>query len=207
VTVLVAADGRSSHRSAVLGPGDLAAVRAAEVTAACATLGVDAGDLVQLGFHDGSLAARVDDVAAHIDDVLLRTEPEEVLVPSSRDWHVDHRSLNEALRRVVRRRRRRPRVLEYPVWYWVHGPWEADPDGPWPDRRPRQLAAGWLRSGAALAELVSTTGHLEQKRRALACHASQTTNLTGEAGWALLDDEFVASFLLPAEPFFPAEPG
>jgi hypothetical protein len=48
---------------------------------------------------------------------------------------------------------------------------------------------------------VSTDGFLPAKRAALAEHASQTTNLTGEASWVVMDDHMLAPFLQPSEVF------
>lgn len=204
VRVVVAADGRSSHRSAVIDPETLARIRSDEVAAACGVLGVAEPDLVRLGFEDDTLAARIDELTERIADELDTVRPDEVLVAASRDWHVDHRALNAALRRVLQGRANPPRVLEYPVWYWIHGPWDADPAGPWPRRRPAPLARGFLRPSAwRRAQLVATRGYLGQKRRALLAHRSQTTNLSGEPGWAVLDEDFVAAFLMAAEPAFP----
>ena len=66
---------------------------------------------------------------------------------------------------------------------------------------------GWFdRSAWSRAELVSTAGFLGRKHRALLAHRSQTSNLTGEAGWATFDAAFVAGFLLPVEVAFPVHP-
>lgn len=205
VRVLVAADGRSSHRSAVIGPDELARRRSREVVAACAALGVAEADVVQLGFRDDSLAGRQDglaaEIGAHLDDMV----PDEVLVPSGRDWHPDHQALRRALDLALHGRGRVPRVLEYPVWFWVHGPWDADPGGPWATLRPRPFLRGLIdRRRWPPAEIVATTGFLGTKHQALRAHESQLTNLTGEADWAVLDDEFLAPFLLPYEVAFPA---
>jgi LmbE family N-acetylglucosaminyl deacetylase len=204
VRVLVAADGRSSHRSALLPPDELARRRDREVVAACAELGVGEADVVRLGFEDLSLADRRAElaaaVAAHLDDF----GPDEVRVTSGRDWHPDHRALRAALDLALAGQRAGPRLLEYPVWFWIHGPWAADPGGPWAPLRPDRFVLGPLaRDAWPPVELVSTAGFLEAKQRALRAHGSQTGNPTGEPGWATLDEDFVAAFLLPWELAFP----
>jgi LmbE family N-acetylglucosaminyl deacetylase len=207
VRVLVAADGRSSHRSDIVAPDELAALRAQEVVEACACLGVGEKDVVQLGFEDESLARRSLELAAAILEEVDAFDPQEIRLPSGRDWHPDHRALRSALDVALRGRRRPPRVLEHPVWLWVHGPWDADPGGPWARRRPVSFVRGYLdRDARARAELVETRGFLGQKRRALLAHRSQTSNLTGEEGWQVFDDAFVAAFLLPVEIAFPSPP-
>ena len=207
VRVLVAADGRSSHRSELVGPDELAALRAAEVLDACAILGVGPDAVVRLGFEDESLTRRTSELADAIAAEVDAFAPDEVRLPSRRDWHPDHRGLREALDLALRGRRRPPTVLEHPVWLWVHGPWDADPGGPWARRRPMPFLQGWFgRAAWSRAELVSTPGFLGAKHRALLAHRSQTSNLTGEAGWATFDASFVASFLLPVEVAFPTHP-
>lgn len=211
VRVLVAADGRSSHRSAVIGPDELARRRGGEVVAACAALGVAEADVVQLGFHDDTLGSNQDQLAAAIAAQLDGMAPDEVLVASGRDWHPDHRALRRALDLALAGRARAPRVLEYPVWFWVHGPWDADPGGPWATLRPRPFLRGLvdLRRRSPLAEVVATAGFLDTKHRALRAHESQIRNLTGEPGWAVLEDAFLSAFFLPYEVTFPhhAAPG
>lgn len=205
VRVMVAADGRSSHRSAVIGPDELARRRSREVTAACAALGVAEADVVQLGLPDDSLAGRQDELAVKIAAQLDDMVPDEVLVPSGRDWHPDHQALRRALDLALHGRARVPRVLEYPVWFWVHGPWDADPGGPWASLRPRPFLRGLIdRRRWPPADIVATAGFLGTKHRALRAHESQLTNLTGEPDWAVLDEEFLAAFLMPYELAFPA---
>jgi hypothetical protein len=48
---------------------------------------------------------------------------------------------------------------------------------------------------------VATTGFIAAKKAALAAYRSQTTNLTGERNWAVLDDEFLSLFLRAYEVF------
>ncbi len=65
------------------------------------------------------------------------------------------------------------------------------------------MAGFFRRSSWSVAEAVSTAGFLDVKRQALLAHRSQTSNLTGEDDWAVLDDRFLADFLLPVEIAFP----
>ncbi len=52
---------------------------------------------------------------------------------------------------------------------------------------------------------IKTQGPLESKRAAILMHGTQTTNVTGEAGWAVLDHASVEDFLQPFEVFIPLE--
>jgi LmbE family N-acetylglucosaminyl deacetylase len=183
----------------------LARVRADEVREACSLLGLDEGDVVSSSYPDGSAPDRVDDLAALVASEVDRFGPAEVLVASGHDWHPDHQACSQAVRRALAAlpAGRRPRLLEYPVWWWVHGPWEADAGGPWAARRPRGFWDGLVAvARSPHADLVSTTGYLAAKGRALRAYRSQLTNLTGEADWATLDDAFVSSFFLPHEVSF-----
>jgi len=198
VTVVVATDGRRSSASTVLGPQRLAELRAAELRAACQLLGVPAEDVLQLGYPDGTLAGCRPRLAARLAGVLAERRPDIVLVPCAQDDHPDHQALHEAAVRAVRGRPDPCLVLGYPVWTWLHGPWFISV----PARRRLPLVAWSLRQAAAGRWLRVPSGvHLHAKRAALAAHASQTTDLTGEPSWSYLRPEDCAAFLQPAELF------
>jgi LmbE family N-acetylglucosaminyl deacetylase len=202
VTVVIAADGRYSHRvSRELTPDDMRAVRAKEAIAACAALGVDAEDVVQLGHEDTQLARSWAPLVTSLRETLRRVDPDEVLVVSGLDHHPDHRTLNAAVYHVLQTDGR-PRVAwEFPVWAWMDGPWIELSARP-PLRRAAHLvrdpAATLLRPRPAT---VSTEGFLAAKQAALAAYRSQTTNLTGEASWPVMDDGLLGAFLGPCEVF------
>jgi LmbE family N-acetylglucosaminyl deacetylase len=205
VVVVVAADGGSSHASAQVGRDELVAMRRAEVVAACGQLGVAPSDVVLLGHPDGTLPDRVPEVAAALAGVLADVEPDHVLVTSWRDWHPDHAGAYHAAEQAVRTAGGRATLHQYPVWWWMEGPWLRRPGGRW-GAKAVALAADW-RDGhrAGPAVLVATGEFAARKRAALAEHRSQTVNITGEATWAVFDDEFVRTFLdAPEEVFLPA---
>lgn len=200
VVVVVVTDGRLSHRSGVLSPDELAAIRAGEVRAACAELGVEPEDLRLLELEEGSVAARHDAVAATLATILDEVRPDEVLTTYRSDWHVDHRAVSAATAAAVRATGRRPRVLEFPVWFWVDGPWVPGSDGKGPIRH---YLGEPVRASRLRTVSVQTDGHLAAKRAALAQYRSQTTNLTGEHNWAVMDDDLLSLFLAPVEVFVP----
>ena len=193
VTVVVATDGARSTASARLSPSALARVRAGELRAACAALGVT--DVVSLGIADGRLSEHRDRLTGRLRALYRHRRPDHVLLPCRQDDHPDHRALHDAGLAAGP-----PGPLTYPVWAWFEAP--LFPAAAHPDRmRLWAWAAartGWLR--------VPTGAHLEAKRRAIAAYASQTTNLTGEPGWSRLDPRFVAAFLGPHEVFRTAGP-
>lgn len=199
VRVVVATDGRFSHQSEVLSPDRLAAVRAGEVADACARLGVEPDELILLGHHEGTLSTDLDRLEAEIADHIVDFTPDEVLVTSGRDWHQDHQTLNRAVRRALDRVRdtTRPELREFPVWLWADGPWR----GPTAPRGIGSVLQPFGDTRSMAVELVSTVGFVEVKREALGCHRSQTSNITGEPAWPVLDHTFVARFLGQAEIF------
>jgi hypothetical protein len=73
VLVAVVADGRyAQSRSTMISPSELASIRAAEAVAACARLGVDADDVVQLGHEDTHVAEAEQQVTEELHDLISR---------------------------------------------------------------------------------------------------------------------------------------
>lgn len=198
VDVVVVTDGRLSHRSSRVTADELAEMRASEARAACRALGVPDGHLHLLGVPEGTLRERRGAVTAALADLVRVDRPDEILTTSQRDWHDDHREVADIVRTLG------PPVLEFPIWWWADGPWRRHAPG---RSLPTRLAHVALEPiGAALVgpvERVATGGFLAEKRAAIAAYASQTTNLTGEADWAVLDESWTAGFLGGWECFFP----
>lgn len=204
VTVVVVTDGRHSHRSATVSPDELAALRADEARAACTRLGVEPSRLHLLGLEEATAASRREEVARRLAEVLDDAQPDEVLTTCASDWHVDHQAVSAAARKAVASACPGARILEFPIWFWVDGPWGV-PSGQ------RQQVWGYLgaplRASRIPAVTVRSEEHLAVKRAALAEYRTQTTNLTGERDWAVMDDDLLSLFLGPVELFFPVEPG
>jgi len=200
VIVVVATDGRFSHTSDVLSPDDIACLRNEEVLEATARIGVPAADVVRLDYVEGTLGENLGDLAGRLVALIDEHACRSVLVTCSLDWHPDHQFLAAAARLSVSRAAMTPDLAEFPVWAWAEGP------GPrFGAAGPRVRAAlrglRLLRRGAAIT--VPTSGYLHLKRRALMEYRSQTTNLTGEPDWAVMDEGFLGQFLGDAEIFFP----
>lgn len=205
VRVVVVTDGRFSHRSAVIPPERLAEIRAGECRAACAELDVPADGVTELGLLEGTLWSGLDELTALLAREVAAFRPTDVAVTSGLDWHEDHRAVNAAVRRALASPADPladpPRAWEYLVWSWA--------DGPWSNRTGRPAwRAGWDLVAEPLRALrasrpVRTGGkaHVAAKRRALSHYKSQTTNLTGEPQWAVMDQRFLALFLRPSEIF------
>lgn len=176
VMVVVATDGRYSHSSARIGPDELAEIRAAEFVAATQALGIGPERRRQLGLPEGSLLADPDRIAGAIAELLASHRPDRVLVSSGLDWHPDHIGLRDATVAAAAESGWEGDVWEYPVWWLVDG-----------DRIPGTAGSPFAEPEIPPGLLsVRTGGFLDAKRTALSAHRSQTTNLTGEDGWAVL---------------------
>lgn len=201
VRVVFATDGRHSHASKIISPEDLAKVRRQEALTSCKILGVPESEVTFLEYEDGNLSKHVDVLAKEILQLVVRHHPEEIFIPSAIDAHPDHRALNAAARCAVRASGSHPIVYEYPVWFWTARAW-IDPEASFM-KAVLQVA---FRPLMALSELqpvvVRSRNCLARKREALQAHKSQTENLTGEAGWRLLDRELLDHLLSSNEMFF-----
>lgn len=201
VNVVVCTDGRNSHRSALVPPADLAQIREVECMEACKVLGVPKEDIEFLRFEDGHLTHRMDDLLHELADAIAACKPDEILSPSPIDRNPDHRAIAAVMDELVRRGVVTCPVLEYPVWFWTARSWAKDAHGSPLAVLPTLLMPS--RTATALQPVrISTEGWLDAKREALSKHKSQVSNLTGEAGWAVLDHNFLSHFFLPSELFF-----
>lgn len=206
VTVVIAADGRYSHKaSEQVSSTQLRDIRAAEAVSACGALGVDGDALVQLGFEDTRLAEARVELVERLDDLVTRTAADEVLVVSGRDHHPDHQALNRAAHEVLRDHPEVRRVAEYPVWYWMDGPWLELSARSTVGKAAHLLAEPLVTLVGTRPETVVAESFLTQKRAALAAYRSQTTNLTGEPQWPVMDAAMLAPFLEGRELFWPVE--
>lgn len=203
VTVVVATDGRHSTSSRVIAPAELADLRTAELRAACRTLGVADGDLLRLGFEDGTLATQLPGLAGRLAELFADRRPDLVLLPCAQDLHPDHRALHRAALLAAGTSPSPPTILEYPVWTWMHAPWfltagvrAARPSLAWSLRQLREDR--WIR--------IEAGAYLAVKRAALDAYASQLTNLTGEPTWSFLPAKFRELFVQPTELFLVRDP-
>lgn len=199
VAVVVATDGRTSHRSEVVTAEELGAIRIAESIDACRTMGLSESELEFLGHATLRAATGLDE---QVERAITRFAPDEVFVTSGLDRHPDHVALNIAVRRSPAVERVGCRVLEYPIWFWRVFPWTTKPRG-LPDAAWRFIADPVRTLSSLHPEIVHTGGYLSRKREVLSAYRSQMTNLTGEASWQTFDPDYLQHFLKPFEMFFP----
>jgi LmbE family N-acetylglucosaminyl deacetylase len=167
VTVVVVGDGHGSHRHVGGAADELRRRRRAELTAACALLGVEHEDVCMLGYPDDAMAGRIDEIAAQLERLIRATRPDDVYVTCSEEPHPDHAAVAVAARRAVARIEPTPRLLEYPIWLWSD----------WPLSRRFRDGSGLRRFGALARhrsiEIVRLEPVRAEKRRALAEYRSQ----------------------------------
>lgn len=209
VHVLMATDGGASHRNEPTRSttrAGLVELRREELLSACALLGVDAGRVHCVGLEDGALGSHRGRLEAAIAEALDRIAPDEVFVCALDDGHDDHKALAVATRAVIDRRPApaRPRLYEYPVWFWNYRSW----------RRPglsntaafRSALAGMLRTAVSRPVVaVDISGARQTKRAALAQHRSQLGLLPEEPAWSGLPASFLRFFFRTNELFFPID--
>lgn len=201
VSVVFACDGRHSHRSGIMPPDALAALRRREALAACSRLGVGAERVRFLDHEDGQLTRAGGNLARRIAELAASSGAWELFAPSGLDGHPDHRALSAAACAALACLSPRTVLYEYPVWFWDARAWVEPGASRW--RQVAQLATRPLAFLAGARPAVVEAGpFLEAKRRALAEHRSQMENLTGEPGWATLDPGFLRHLMAAEEIFF-----
>jgi LmbE family N-acetylglucosaminyl deacetylase len=204
VRVVVASDGAGSH--VPTRPGfDLARVRAAEVAEACRILGVAPKDLVRLGVPDGTVADHEPELEQRIAAEIDEHRPDDVLVTSALDWHPDHQALNRAVHSAVQAGDWEPRVLEYPIWWWLEGPWRrrgSHGRGQYAAAFAHDTATAFFRPAVSL---VATGPYRATKRRAIAAHRSQVAVPEGEREWVVFGPDMLAALTGRFEILLPVE--
>ena len=187
VEVLVATLGEKSHpHSPTHTPGDLAAIRAAELRRALKLLAPDAVHRV-LGLPDGGLHVLAQELKQEIAAAAARNSDRSLVVaPWSRDGHTDHDAAGSAASLAARSTD--SLFLEYPIWLWH---WGSPNRGqvPWP----------------ALRKLNLSTQEQRAKAAAISSHASQVLPLSAAAGdEALLSAALLSHFNRGFETFIDA---
>lgn len=184
VTVVGVTDGEASDdRADSSRRVALADERAAERLRALRVLGIDAPEVVRLGFADGHVAleeAPLTRILRHLLRTTLRQArcPPVVVAPWRHDLHTDHEASGRAVARAVAGL---PVVhLEVPIWGWYES-WAAPP--------PRLT-----RRGVPVADAAR-----EAKLAAMACFTSQLTVLPSGRG-PVLPADFMEAFDRAVEP-------
>lgn len=182
VRVVVLTDGARSAGGLAEKPEEraLAALRARELEAATAALGLGSDHVVGLGFPDGALEEHHREAVEATRAILGEARPTQVLIPYQHDAHPDHDATNRIVREALRVSGTRASVLEYPVWFWYHWPFCRVDLGPSPSLVTRlgvtkRAALSWTRLIRHLLWTVDIAPVLDRKREAFGMHASQSS--------------------------------
>jgi LmbE family N-acetylglucosaminyl deacetylase/SAM-dependent methyltransferase len=191
VEVLLCTAGEGSHPdSATTTPEQLGALRIEEFAAAMEVLGL-AGRWQFLGLPDRGLQERKPEIAARLQDAILRFrgQPQQlaIVAPYRADGHADHDALGSVAADVAREGGHG--LLEYPIWYWL---WASPEDPAW---------QSWAR-------LPLGTEQQAAKRAAMDSHTSQIRPLSSAAGdEVLLGEGLLQHFRRAFETFAWTAPG
>jgi LmbE family N-acetylglucosaminyl deacetylase len=188
--VVVVSDGVGSHPNSKAYPSDrLRALRAEEARQAAAELGLNPEDMLFLGLPDRFVPSEGEEAERAIGKMVHfveQTGAKSIFVSWRHDPHCDHEASYQ-IARAVQRRARELRLFEYVVWGHTLPPsTDVDPIGGFRIQVDQEA--------------------LEKKRRAIAAHRSQTTNLIDDDpdGFRFTQSG-LARFDLPYEFFFESD--
>lgn len=178
VHVLILTDGAASHPDSPSYPADrLAALRADEARAAVGALGLGAERIGFLGQPDGAAGRDGEAAQATAQNLIdyARTHAIQTICTTWRhDPHPDHQAACRFGQQAARALG--IRLLQFPVWGWLLAP------------------ERWIVAPRVAGFRLDITPFLEAKRKAIAAHRSQTTNLITDspAGFTVPTDLLAA---------------
>jgi LmbE family N-acetylglucosaminyl deacetylase len=186
VHILVITDGSKSHPNSARYPAPrLAALRMEEARAAAVELGLNHEQIDFLGLPDGraplsgpGLLATAALIAEHARARGIAT----ICTTWLHDPHHDHLAAHRLGMLVARDIG--ARLLSYPIWSWTIPP------------------AAWVSATPVRGARIDIARHVPAKRRAIACHRSQTTRfIEDDPTGFVMSPEFLAIFDRPFEVF------
>lgn len=135
-------------------------LRRGEALAALASLGVPPGNATFLGFEDGALARREDEIERRFLELCERLKPQTIVAPFRYDSHHDHLAVNRVAMSLVYRRRIPATLLEYFIYFRLR-------------LLPKKDIRAYL--NPRFVRQVYSEQSMRLKRSALNCYASQCT--------------------------------
>jgi LmbE family N-acetylglucosaminyl deacetylase len=177
-------DGSASHLGSPTWPAQrIASVRRAEARRALGVLGVPPRDIRFLGWPDSVPArpgtATHDAAAAALARWVRPRPPRSIWSSWRREPHCDHEAAADLADTVAARTPGSVRRLDFLVWGWTRPDLAAETKTVW---------------------ALDCPGTIARRRRALACHRTQTTALIGDADEAFrIPPEIAALVSRPAE--------
>ena len=210
VKLVFLTDGTGSHRK-FMSASELGAIRRREAIAAASALGVSEQDVTFLGFEDGQLKARFEQMRDRLFNIISEQQPDEIYVTYSQEPHSDHSALYYAAAiACTQLMSSAPVLFAYPVWYWRQWPWtqlkgDSKTETLRIVRATLDSSLG-ARAFGAFQHSVRVEDVLPQKRNALSCHQSQMERFGEREDWPVLSDvsggDFLDCFFQPYEVFY-----
>ena len=169
----------------------LQAVRTTEAENALDTLGIPRGNATFLGLPDGNLDSSEKELCDILVTHLRRLRPDHVFAPFQFDRHPDHLAVYRATVTALRTANSTASLNEYFVYF-----------------RWRLLPGGDVRNMIRndLLIRIPVTAHASEKRRALACYASQTTKYFGWQLRPILTSHSIEEVCTSPECFLQTDP-
>lgn len=203
VTIVFMTDGSKSH-SDYVSENELKKIRVDESIAAARALGLEACNVVMLGFEETKLMEHARPATQRVVELIHEQQPLDIFVPYHEDPQNDHLATNRIVKAALLRHTKHVTLYEYPVWYWQQWPWVSVRH-----QRRRQILKEAVLSGLRFVgefrTRVSIADHLVDKRAALEQYRSQMTRLNSSPSWPILGDvsngEFLECFLQDYELF------
>ncbi len=185
VKIVFMTDGSHSH-DRFMTEAELIVLRQQEAVQAAQTLNVASENVVFLGFRDGELPQSLNMAIAQVQELLIKTQPQQVFIPYIRE---DHLATNQIVWAALTNYEPEISVYEYPVWYWHHFPWTQSDRGSHLNYLKASIKAklGWQ----LIQEFnyrVAIESVKSQKQLALAQHQTQMKRLIDDPNWGLLQD-------------------
>jgi LmbE family N-acetylglucosaminyl deacetylase len=105
VSIVFVTDGRHSLTDLGISsrptPLELKEIRREEAFRAARILGITDGNLLFLDFEDGTLSKQLEQFQERVVEILKDVAPEEIFFPQEREYNVDHRMTNLAVRKAL----------------------------------------------------------------------------------------------------------
>lgn len=190
VWVIYMTDGsrtNNNHIHQYLPTDELIAMRKNEALLACTTLGVARERVRFLDYEDGTLRKHLDSATQTIKDMVSDIRPTSLFIPYLMDGHPDHEATARIALNAVMASHQETDVFEYPAWFWHCWPMtKVDLMNLLREKRLSKEIQTLLRGLKALNCSHDIHEVLDQKRRAIMQHRSQTENIVDQEDWGTL---------------------